>query len=127
MLDNKCMLVYGLDQKELTDLKGSRLNIIEITDSMSKMKIAEILMGEKNETDSEVNFKNEKIIIFNNIPDRQLGMLVEITKKIIRKRPILATVTPTSLNWNFEYLVEHLMEEREWQKTNKGSAMHEQE
>lgn len=127
MINNKCILAYGLDQKEIAGLKSSRLNIIEIDDSMSKMKISEILGGEKTQTDSDVNFKNEKIIIFNNVPDMHLNMIIGVTKKVIRKKPILATVTPTSLDWEFEYLVEHLLEEREWHKTNKGSAMHEQE
>lgn len=127
MLDKKCILAYGLDEKELAGLKTSRLSVLEITDSMSKMKIIDILSGEKTESDSEVNFGNEKIIIFNNVPDKQLNMIIGITKKVIRKKPVLATVTPTSLDWAFEYLVEHLLEEREWHKTNKGSAMHEQE
>ena len=123
----KCILVYGLDNEEITNLEKLRFKVLQVTPEMTKMKIKDIIAEKEEKVASETKIEGEKILVFNNIPDIQLRTIVELTKKIIKKKPILATVTVTSNEWEFDYLVEHLMEEREWFKTNRGSAMHEQE
>lgn len=123
----KCILVYGLDNDEIKNLEKLRFKVLQVTPEMTKMKIKDIIAEKEEKIASETKIEGEKILVFNNIPDIQLRTIVELTRKIIKKKPILATVTVTSNEWEFDYLVEHLMEEREWFKNNRGSAMHEQE
>ncbi|MGL4451275.1 MAG: DUF3783 domain-containing protein [Sarcina sp.] len=124
----KCILAHGLDVMELMKLQQAKVKIIRVTDDMTKMKVKDIIDGSSEKIGSDKIAKNEKIIVFHNVPGVQLDMVMSLTKRILKKKPILATTTPTSMEWEFDYLVEHLMEEREWHKTNKGSAMqHEQE
>ena len=40
--------------------------------------------------------------------------------KVITENPIMAVVTETSKEWQFNYLVEHLIEEREWYRSMQG-------
>ncbi|WP_297522222.1 DUF3783 domain-containing protein [uncultured Clostridium sp.] len=123
----RCVLVYGLDVVEIMKLQQAKVKIVRVTDDMGKMKVKDILEGSSEKIAGENLPKNEKLLVFHNILEVQLDMVMSLTKRALKKKPILATTTETSMEWDFEYLVEHLMEEREWHKTNKGSAMHEQE
>ena len=128
MLNNtKCILAYGLDVVELMKLQQAKVKIIRVTEDMGKVLVKDILAGSTEKIASDKLPKNEKVVIFNNLSNMQMELAMSLTKRVLKKKPILATVTETSLEWEFEYLIEHLMEEREWHKTNKGSAMHEQE
>ncbi|MGL4759994.1 MAG: DUF3783 domain-containing protein [Sarcina sp.] len=123
----RCLLVYGLDVMEIMKLQQAKVKIIRVTEDMSKMKVKDIIDESTEKVAGENLPKNEKVIVFHNVPGMHLDMIMSLTKRVLKKKPILATTTETSMDWDFEYLVEHLMEEREWHKTNKGSAMHEQE
>lgn len=128
MINEKKILVYGLDAEEMAKMKKSNIKILPVNETMLNMKVFDIL-AEKNEV-SEPNdrFKGEKILVFNAVPDVQLKLLIDLTKRAIKKKPILAVVTETSIEWSFEQLIEHLIEEREWHKSNKkGTFTHEQE
>lgn len=128
MINEKKILVYGLDAEEMAKMKKSNIKMLPVNETMLNMKVFDILV-EKNEV-SEPNdrFKGEKILVFNAVPDVQLKLLIDLTKRAIKKKPILAVVTDTSIEWSFEQLIEHLIEEREWHKSNKkGTFTHEQE
>lgn len=128
MTNEKKILVYGLDAEEMAKMKKSNIKMLPVNETMLNMKVFDIL-AEKNEV-SEPNdrFKGEKILVFNAVPDVQLKLLIDLTKRAIKKKPILAVVTETSIEWSFEQLIEHLIEEREWHKSNKkGTFTHEQE
>ncbi|MFR5266305.1 DUF3783 domain-containing protein [Clostridium sp.] len=128
MINEKKILVYGLDAEEMAKMKKSNIKMLPVNETMLNMKVFDIL-AEKNEV-SEPNdrFKGEKILVFNAVPDVQLKLLIDLTKRAIKKKPILAVVTDTSIEWSFEQLIEHLIEEREWHKSNKkGTFTHEQE
>ncbi|WP_297437706.1 DUF3783 domain-containing protein [uncultured Clostridium sp.] len=129
MLENKkCILAYGLDVVELMKLQQAKVKIIRVTEDMGKVLVKDILAGSTDKIASDKLPKNEKFVIFNNLSNMQMELAMALTTRILKKKPVLATVTETSLDWEFEYLIEHLLEEREWHKTNKGSAMrHEQE
>ncbi|GAB6168668.1 DUF3783 domain-containing protein [Clostridium carnis] len=120
MLDNnKCILVYRLPENELKALKEENIKVIEIKPEMVEMKIKDILDGLKFQTINESPIK-EKVILFNNFTDIELQALIKNLRKNI-KGGILAVVTPTSSEWSFNYLIEHLVEEREWYlKQQKG-------
>lgn len=119
MLNNsKAILTYGLNEKEKKDFKATGHKIINITDEMTSMKIKDILDGFRFEVVSNNNF-NEKVVIFNNFPDEEIHGMVSISK-VIAENPIMAVVTETSKEWPFNYLIEHLIEEREWHRKMQG-------
>ena len=93
MLNNsKAILTYGLNEKETKDFQATGHKVI--------------------------NISNE-VVIFSNFPDEELQMMVSIAK-VITENPIMAVVTETSKEWQFNYLVEHLIEEREWYRSMQG-------
>jgi hypothetical protein len=55
----------------------------------------------------------EKVVLFNNFTDGELDKAIKSIRSNKSFKPILAVVTPTSLDWEFHYLLEHLIEERE--------------
>ena len=48
-------------------------------------------------------------------------------RAIIGREGIMAVVTPTSIEWTFDYLLEHLMEEREWFKQKEAEEKEKQQ
>ncbi|MGG5463246.1 DUF3783 domain-containing protein [Clostridium sp. B9] len=119
MLNNsKAILTYGLNEKEKKDFQATGHKIINITDEMASMKVKDILDGLKFEVVSKNNFE-EKVVIFNNFPDEEIREMVSIAR-VIAENPIMAVVTDTSKEWQFSYLVEHLIEEREWHRKMQG-------
>lgn len=119
MLNNsKAILTYGLSEKEKKDFQATGHKIINITDEMASMKVKDILDGLKFEVVSKNNFE-EKVVIFNNFPDEEIREMVSISRVIV-ENPIMAVVTETSKEWQFSYLVEHLIEEREWHRKMQG-------
>lgn len=113
MLDNnKCILVYKLTNEELEELKKANLELIVITDDMADMKIEDIIGGLRilNYND---RLPEEKLILFNNFDENLLMKIIKEVRAVVTGG-ILATVTPTSIEWTFEYLLDHLVKEREW-------------
>ena len=119
--NNKCILVYNLPKDEVNELKNNGFKLIEISKEMSEMTIFDILHGLRFET-VNVELPKETVILFNDFSDLEIKLAIsEIRKRF--KGGIFATVTPTSIEWKFSYLVEHLIEEREWYLRNqKGRA-----
>ena len=110
MLNNsKAILTYGLNEKETKDFQATGHKVINISNEMASMKVKVV---------SKKNF-DEKVVIFSNFPDEELQMMVSIAK-VITENPIMAVVTETSKEWQFNYLVEHLIEEREWYRSMQG-------
>lgn len=119
MLNNsKTILTYGLNEREIKSFKETGNRVINISDEMTSMKIEDILDGLKFEFVSKRGF-DERVIIFSNFPDEELKVMVSVAKKVT-DNPIMAVVTETSKGWQFDYLVEHLIEEREWYKGMQG-------
>lgn len=120
MLDNnKCILAYNVPEREINILKEEGFKVILISSEMTEMTIRDILDGLKFETFNS-NLRNESVILFNNFSDEELKETIRSIRQNI-KGGILATVTPVSIEWKFNYLVEHLVEEREWYlKQQKG-------
>jgi len=116
------MLIYGLEATERLTLD----KLIEtkkipgyknINNEMAKMKIGDILKGYKFEIYNG-SLPKEKVVVFNNFDDNEINTSIKCLKDI-SKEIIMAVVTPTSIDWTFEYLIEHLIEERQWYKNNK--------
>ncbi len=119
--NNKCILIYNLPENEVNELKNDGFKLIEISKEMGEMTIFDMLNGLRFETVSS-NLPNETVILFNDFSDLEIKSAIsEIRKRF--KGGIFAAVTPTSIEWKFSYLVEHLIEEREWYlKSQKGRA-----
>ena len=106
--NNKCILVYNLKDEELQKLKRLPFKVIEITKEMTSMTVKNII---ETETANE-NSPEEKMILFNNFAQREMKNMISTTRKIVNGG-ILAMVTPISINWTVNYLVNHLVLERE--------------
>ncbi len=119
--NNKSILVYNAPKEEVSVLKNQGIKVVEVSPEMAEMTITDILGGLKFETISD-SLPNESVILFNDFSDEEIRSII----KDIRQRfkgGIFATVTPTSIEWKFSYLIEHLIEEREWYlKNQKGRA-----
>ena len=112
MLDNnKCIVIYNLREDDFKFL-NNEYKIIEVSKEMADMKIRDILNGLKFETVNNFN-ENESLILFNNFGDVEIGKLIKSIRENI-KGGVLAIVTENSIDWKLSYLLEHLIEEREW-------------
>ena len=113
MLDNnKCILVYGLSNIELLNLKELGYKIIEITPEMCEMTLMDVLLGMRLEIFNSDPIK-EKVILYNNLSQFEVRKAVNDTRENI-KDGILAVVTEQSINWKISYLIKHLRDEKEW-------------
>ncbi len=117
--NNKMLLVYGLSSEEMNHLKGTNLTIMEVTSEMTSMKIGQIIEGLKFQV-YDKSLPQEKVVLFNNFSDEDLNIGIKFVRAIIGREAIMAVVTPTSIEWTFDYLLEHLMEEREWFKQKEA-------
>ena len=54
---------------------------------------------------------NSRAIVFNNIESRKISAVSDNLKKLKVQRPLLATVTETSINWDLKNLLYNLQEE----------------
>ncbi|MCT8977515.1 DUF3783 domain-containing protein [Clostridium sp. CX1] len=114
--NNKVALVYGFGEAEqsiVSEILKGKYKVID--ESMGKMKIGDILNGIKLEV-YNCHLPSEKVVLFNNFEDEELKNTMRAIKASIQPSPIFAIVTDTSIDWTFEYLLEHLVEEREWYK-----------
>ena len=113
MIDNnKCILVYGLSNIELLNLKELGYKIIEITPEMCDMTLMDILLGMRLEIFNNNPIK-EKVILYNNLSENEIRKAIADTRRNI-KDGILAVVTEQSINWKISYLIKHLIYEKEW-------------
>lgn len=114
MLDNnKCILVYNLTKEELEKLnKKADLKLIVVTDDMAEMKVKDIVEGIKI-LNYNNRMPNEKLILFNNYDEKGLVEAIKDIRSFINGG-IIAVVTETTINWTFEYLLNHMIEERQW-------------
>ena len=118
MENNKCILIYGFNEAEKETLhkikeEEALPEYRTITDTMTLMTLRSIIDGIKLELVSKP-LPEEKVIIFNNLSDNELDNAIKSIRSNLQTKPILAVVTPTSIDWTFADLLEHLIEEREF-------------
>ena len=110
---NKCILAYGLQEEEIKKIESQNVKVIEINDNMVLMKLEDILSEGINENSYDELPLNEKALIFNGFKDEQLKVTIRYIRGFI-KGGVLAVSTAQNYKWTFKYLLEHLVEEREW-------------
>jgi hypothetical protein len=124
MLDNnKCILIYGFSEEEkeiLHSIKEQEAlpEYKHITDTMTLMTLRNIVEGIKLEVLSKP-LTEEKVIIFNNLSDNELDKAIKSIRSSLQIKPIFAVVTPTSIDWTFADLLEHLIEERDFYRNSQ--------
>lgn len=89
-----------------------KLKLIKVTPEMVTMKVKDIVNGIRIFT-AKGNTPDEKLVLFNNCESEELYILIKLIRKVMPKA-ILATVTPSTNEWTFEYLLSHLIKERAW-------------
>lgn len=113
MSDNRKILVYGLSDEEKERLVSEGLNLHQIHDGNAGGTLAELIENK------EIPHMGEplglvKIMIFCGFETND--ELKEIISKIRQEHvfgSIMAVITKTNLKWKFDYMIEHLLEERE--------------
>lgn len=119
--NNKTILYYHLENSEIEIIKSKtiedkKIKLKEIDSKMSNMTINDIL-GESPFYTVDNTLLKEKVILFYNLSDEELNSMIKSIRVSFKERPIMAVVTDTSKKWSFKYLLEHLVEEREWYKS----------
>ena len=120
VISDKCILAYGLNAEEIKKIQSQNIKVIEINDNMALMKLEDIICEKINENSYDKLPLNEKALIFNGFKDEQLKVTIRYIRGFI-KGGVLAVSTVQNYKWTFNYLLEHLVEEREWfEKQQKG-------
>jgi hypothetical protein len=119
-VSNKCILVYGLESEEIKKIENQNIKVIEISNDVALMKLEDIINGDKSENSYDELPLNEKALIFNGFKEEQLKVTIRYIRGFVQGG-VLAVSTPQNAKWTFKYLLEHLIEEREWfQAQQKG-------
>jgi len=113
VISDKCILAYGLNSEEIKKIESQNIKVMEINDDMVLMKLEDIICEKANENSYDKLPLNEKALIFNGFKDEQLKVTIRYIRGFI-KGGVLAVSTAQNYKWTFKYLLEHLVEEREW-------------
>lgn len=116
MNNEKILLIHGFDYDEQLKLnevlKENNLPLYKVIDeTIVNLTIEEILINKEVGIVS-TSVQKEKVVLFNQCSDEEIKTAMRAIKACYSQKPIFAVVTPTSINWKFDYLLEHLMEER---------------
>lgn len=118
MLENsKSLVAFGLTSEEIKALKNRGENLIVVSNDMVDMKVKDIL----NKYEFNISTKKmpaEKVILFNNYSDEEISTEYKKIKGEIPEA-IIAVVTKVSAEWSFSELVDHLIQEREWYRSQQ--------
>lgn len=115
--NKKCILAYGLNEEEINKIKSQNIKVIEIKNDMISMTLESIINESANGNSYDELPLSEKALIFNGFKDEQLKVTIRYIRGFIQGG-VLAISTPQNNKWTFKYLLEHLIEEREWFKAN---------
>ncbi|MGG5462212.1 DUF3783 domain-containing protein [Clostridium sp. B9] len=110
-----CVILYNFGAKELKQVQNfARIMGIKDQIVLNYKNSEEVLKNilEDKMDNSEANGVKERAIIFNAIAPGKIHVFLENLKKARIQRPIVATVTETSVNWTMDFLLKNLIEER---------------
>lgn len=113
--ERACMLMYYFSQQEMKQIQNVA-RMTGITDcillgpSHGENTIRNILDGEIKQ--GEVEGIKDKAIILNQISTTRINAFIEGLKKCRIKRPLIAVVTSTSIEWTLDELLNNLVSER---------------
>ena len=109
-----CALLFNFNNKDLMSIK-SIFRLIGISDIIilkneNLNTVIKDILEDNLLNDSEDKI-NSRAIIFNNIESRKINSVSDNLKRLKVQRPLLATVTETSINWDLKNLLYNLQEE----------------
>lgn len=113
----ECILVYGFGVKDFSKLKNYCMmmgirDIIQVDKDMLNEKVQNILENEIEKSECK-EAPIDRAIIMNAFSGQKLHAFLGNFKRTGLQRPLIATVTPTSLNWTVLELVSELQKERQ--------------
>jgi len=119
-----CALLFNFNNKDLMSIK-SIFRLIGISDVIilkneNLNTVIKDILEDNLSNDSEDKI-NSRAIIFNNIESRKISSVSDNLKRLKIQRPLLATVTETSINWDLKNLLCNLQEEAISLNTSKIS------
>lgn len=119
-----CALLFNFNNKDLMSIK-SIFRLIGISDVIilkneNLNTVIKDILEDNLLNDSEDKI-NSRAIIFNNIESRKISSVSDNLKRLKIQRPLLATVTETSINWDLKNLLCNLQEEAISLNTSKIS------
>jgi len=119
-----CALLFNFNNKDLMSIK-SIFRLIGISDIIilkneNLNTVIKDILEDNLLNDSEDKI-NSRAIIFNNIESRKISSVSDNLKRLKIQRPLLATVTETSINWDLKNLLCNLQEEAISLNTSKIS------
>ena len=117
-ISDRCILEYGLKPEEIKKIESQNIKVIEISNDTALMKLEDIICEKTNKNSYDELPLNEKALIFNGFKEQQLKVTIRYIRGFIQGG-VLAVSTTQNYKWTFKYLLEHLVEEREWFETQK--------
>ena len=118
-INYKCILAYGLSDEELDKIQKRRLKVKVVNDKNAGTRVIDLLCGSETEAASNDLPENEKALVFNGYNEKELRETIKFIRRFV-EGGVLAVVTEQSSKWTFDYLVGHLIEEREAYKAQQG-------
>ena len=118
-INYKCILAYGLTDEQLDKIQKRRLKVKVVNDKNAGARIIDLLCNNDIEAACNELPENEKALIFNGYNDKELRETIKFIRKFV-EGGVIAIVTENSSKWTFDYLIEHLIEEREAYKAQQG-------
>ncbi len=116
---DKKIILGGWNDSELNKIfnLSNEVKYITVNNSNLNDTINEILS--RNLTDNDGEQLYEKIVIFHMFTKEEVFDFIKKFKNLKLQYPIFAVVTEHSINWKLSYLLEHLIEEREYFRKRK--------
>jgi hypothetical protein len=123
MPDQPKLLVWNYTPEEKNELDALLKRIgapgaVSIPEAHGYLTLKEIIAG--NGEPGEVLESKEKVVLFHSIPQKGVFFLIDLFRQIDLPQPIYAVVTAHSIDWPFNELLGHLVQERE--KMEKGAV-----
>ncbi|MDA8308110.1 MAG: DUF3783 domain-containing protein [Deltaproteobacteria bacterium] len=114
---------YTLEEKEKLDALLKEIGAppaSAIDSTRGHLSLREIIHTDAHGQDKLES--DEKVLLFYNIPEKGVFLLINIFKKTDLPHPIYAVVTKHSIEWPFSKLLEHLISERDNAEKRTASA-----
>ena len=126
----ECILIYGFGGKDYAKLKsycammGLR-DLVQVDKEMLDEKVKNILDGQITKIECQEP-PADRAIVLNAFSGQRLHIFLGNFKKTGLTRPLMATVTPKSIEWTFLELITELQRERA-AIAKSSQALHETE
>ena len=125
MPDQPKLLVWNHTPEEKAELDALLKGIgapgaVSIPEAHGYLTLREIIAG--NGEPGQVLESQEKVILFHSIPQKGVFFLIDLFRKTDLPQPIYAVVTEHSIDWPFNELLGHLVQERKKSEIGAGDA-----